>query len=115
MVSEQFREHQWNVQSVDCNQNSNANTIMDIRSLTLPKLSSVPDFMWASFPCVTFSRLNGNKDREAGNWAKTPRAREHDDYLIKAFAIMKEARKHHEHLIVAIENPVGKLRNTPCK
>ncbi len=115
MVSEQFREHQWNFESVDCNPNSNATIISDIRNLELQNLSSMPDFIWASFPCVTFSKLNGKKDREAGNWAKTPRAREHDDYILKAFAIMKEVRKHHEHLIVAIENPVGKLRTTPRK
>lgn len=114
-MSEQFRELQWKVDSIDCNPNSNATIIMDIRNLTLQNLSSVPDVLWASIPCITFSKMNGGKDHDPSDWNKSSRSREHDEYLLKTFALMNEAKWHHEHLIVVIENPVGKLRNAPCK
>lgn len=112
-MSERFRELGWKVASVDIREDSNATIIKDILNLEFNTLPFIPDFIWASPPCTTFSRMNGGVDRgDDSNPDKTDRARRHNNYLLKMFEIMQIAKYHHHHLTVIIENPVGKLKNT---
>jgi len=115
VVSEQFRNCRWKVASIDNNANSNATIIMDILQVKLRELPFVPDFIWASPDCVTYTRMNGGRDRDSTCYDKTDRAREHNDFLLKMFKIMTWAKKYAPWLIVVIENPVGSLKKMPRK
>lgn len=115
MVSEAFREHRWKVASIDIDPDSNASIKRDILNVEPYELPFVPDFIWSSLPCETYSKLNGGKDRVLTNFDKTERALEHNDMLLKTFEILQWAKWYAPHLIVVIENPVGLLKKTPRK
>ena len=110
-MSEQFRERGYIVASVDNAPDSNATIKMNILDLDPQKLSFVPDFIWASLPCETFSRMSGSHHRSEVNdrTRVSKKAMEHNDLFLKMVGIMEWAKSLHPHLIVVIENPVGKL------
>ena len=66
IVSQEFAERGWITRSVDLNELSNATDKADVMSLELSDLGFVPDFIWASPPCFTYSRLSG-KHNEIGS------------------------------------------------
>jgi len=115
IVSQEFCERKWQVISIDSDENSNATMKSDIRDINPEELGFVPDFIWASPPCHTYSKLAGSihRDVAAGKFDKTEEARQHNFLFQKMTEFMVWAEKRHKHLIVAIENPVGKLQNMP--
>jgi len=116
VVTQHFAERRWRVRSVDTLQTSPATdkrSIMNIDYKT--HFGYVPDFIWASPPCFTYSNLSGGKHRmpEKGEFEKTSEALEHNHYFAKMSQMMHWAKSHHPHLIVVIENPVGSMSKMP--
>lgn len=65
----------------------------------------IPDFVWASPPCTTYSRAAGNFHRY-GERALTAFAEKSDRMMLKLLALLKEWS-----CDFVIENPMGRLRN----
>ena len=63
IVSQEFAERGWITRSVDLNQFSNATDKADVMSLELSDLGFIPDFIWASPPCFTYSNIAGKDDQ----------------------------------------------------
>ena len=87
-------------------------------------LGGPPDAIWASPPCVTYSRLSGGTHRKVPKrnlaseevdkeWEKTDEALEHNFHLLKTVVIMLWALSCNRHAIVVIENPVGAMDTCP--
>lgn len=88
---------------------------MDLNDVDMKNLPFVPDFIWASPPCQTYSRLAGGLHRnpKQGDLEKSVLARNHNHLFLKMTAIIQWAKRLHPHLIVIIENPVGALQQMP--
>ena len=114
-MTQEFCERKWKVASLDSSENSNATIRRDILELNLEDLPHVPDFIWASLPCQTYSKLAGGMHRSLknGQLEKTSVAHQHNLLFLKMTKIMYWAKKRHPHLIVVIENPVGSLHRMP--
>jgi site-specific DNA-cytosine methylase len=106
---------QWNISSIDLAAGSNATLKKNILYVKPEELHDVPDFIWASPPCETYSNLAGGRHRnvKTGEYEKTEKAKHHNSLFTKMVEIMNWARRWHPHLIVVIENPVGCLQNMP--
>lgn len=115
IVSQEFRLLKWKAISLDIDVNSNATMVEDILNIEPEDLAFVPDFMWASLPCHTYSRAAGAKHRCAkkGDYEKTQEACDNNFLFTKMVEIMNWAKQKHPHCIVAIENPVGQLAFMP--
>jgi hypothetical protein len=115
IVTQEFYERKWKVASLDLSKDSNATIQKDILTLEPEALPFVPDFIWASPPCQTYSRLAGGTHRSLRNeqLEKSLVAHEHNLIFQKMTEIMHWAKRKHPHLIVAIENPVGSLKGMP--
>ena len=59
MVSQEFAERKWKVRSVDNSPTSYATDKMDIMKFSFQDIGYVPDFIWASPPCFTYSLMAG--------------------------------------------------------
>lgn len=101
--------------------------IQDVLALTCEQVESLlggsPDFIWASPPCVTYSRLSGGRHRRKRDkgqdavkecdWERTEEALEHNYHLCKVVVIMLWALKRNRSAILVIENPVGGMDSSP--
>ena len=83
--------------------------------LTYDNLGFVPDFVWASPPCTTYSLMAGgtHNNPKEGLYEKTDTAREHAVWFTQLFNFLRWTKEHKEHSIFVIENPVGLLQNMP--
>jgi hypothetical protein len=134
MVSQEFAELKWKVRSVDSSFDSYATDKVSIMDIPVPGIDDtytksgkgldslfdllehfVPDFIWASPPCFTYSLLAGGKHRNCalGLLEKTPEAHENNHFFVRMAQIMQWAKNKNPHLIVVIENPVGLLSKMP--
>ena len=115
VVSQEFRERKWKILSLDNANDSNATCKMDILTVNPADLPFVPDFIWASPPCQTYSKMTGNKHRHprSGDFEKSPAARAHNFLFTKMSEILRWAKQRHPHLIVVIENPQGLMSKMP--
>jgi len=115
IVSQEFGNRNWKTCSIDILPTSNADIKMDILHVENEKLPLVPDFMWASPPCHTYSKAAGGLHRCAskGELEKTQEALDHNYIFMKMVDIMTWAKRKHPHLIVVIENPVGGMKHMP--
>ena len=116
VVSQEFAERKWKVRSVDVCPNSNATdkmSVMDVHSFQ--PFGFVPDFLWASPPCFTYSNMAAGRHRqmESERFEKTAEALEHNHYFVRMAQIMQQAKEKNPHLIAVIENPVGLLSKMP--
>ena len=104
------------VESLDNSRNANATITKDIRHFDPAKdCQNVPDFLWASIPCETYSKLAGGLHRnlKKGELESSPAAREHNFLFTKLASVMRWAQKLHPHVIFVIENPQGALSHMP--
>lgn len=61
IVSQEFAEHKWRVRSIDNCPKSYATDQVDIMKLKYEDIGFVPDFIWASPPCFTYSNMAGKQ------------------------------------------------------
>lgn len=59
MLTQEFANRKWRVRSFDNSPTSYATDKSDIMKMRFEDLGKVPDFMWASPPCFTYSPLAG--------------------------------------------------------
>ena len=115
VVTSEFAQRQWKTDSIDISKESNATIIKDIQEIEHTDLRFVPDFIWASLPCETYSCAAGNYHRSirTANLDKSKKARDHNLIFLQMTKLMAWAKENHPHLIVVIENPVGTLKKMP--
>lgn len=114
IVSQEFREKKWKVASIDNSPSSNATITKDILAFDPARdLGFVPDFIWASPPCETYSRLSGDYHRTKEDFDLSAKSREHNFFFQKMCEIMYWAKAKAPHVVVVIENPVGRLQHMP--
>jgi len=92
---------------------ANATIEIDITKLNLEDLPFVPDCIWASLPCETYSRLAGRTHRNTstGEYAISDKAVEHNIIFTAMTRLFRWALKRHPHCTIIIENPVGTLED----
>jgi len=115
IVSQEFCQRNFQVKSIDINPSSNATNVIDILNIEYVDIGFVPDFIWASPPCTTYSTVTCGHHRDATTeeFAKTPQAHHDNSLLLQMICIMRWAKSKNPHLIVAIENPHGLLQKMP--
>lgn len=57
IISQEFAERKWKVRSIDNDPRSYATDKVDIMKMTFENIGMVPDFIWASPPCFTYSNM----------------------------------------------------------
>lgn len=113
IVTHHFWKLGFKVQSIDNDPVSNATIKADVLSLEPKDLKVVPDFIWASPPCQTYSNMAGGKHRSQGEPEKSPEALQHNFFFTQMEKFMRYTRAHHPHAIFVIENPVGQMACMP--
>lgn len=108
----------WSVVSLDNRPETNPTILVNIldwdykRGSKLPSglPLPVPDFIWFSIPCTTFSLLAGGKHRTKDQMeGKTEEAREGLEIVRKCLEIIRYFTKLNPRLRWVIENPKGLL------
>ena len=114
-VTQEFVKRKWAVHSIDNCPNSNAILKEDIMKIAPQDLKFIPDFLWASPPCFTYSNMSGGRHRNAGEeeYEMSPEAREHNFLFARMVEMIRFCQKKHPHLIFVIENPVGQMSKMP--
>ena len=103
-------------QAIDISPASNATLVKDMMKLDLAKdLEFIPDFVWLSPPCETYSLLSGRSHRnlKEGVFTASAKANEHDFLFARMTEIMKWIKTRNPHVIFLIENPNGHLKDMP--
>ena len=115
IVSQEFSEHKFAVKSIDIDPASYATNILDLLQVRYNDIGFVPDFIWASPDCSTYSNLAGGSHRNCRQkqYEKSPEAYHHNDLFNQMVYIMRWAKKYNPHLIVVIENPQGQMSKMP--
>lgn len=101
----------YEVFSVDWTKYDNINLQIDIGLLKIEDIPFVPDIIWASPDCTTYSiagiSTHRNKEDRSG---KTEYARKCDEVNQHWISLIKEWQKINPNLVYYIENPRGGLR-----
>ena len=96
IVTQEFAKlEDWRVCAVDNDPNSNSTLTKDILKLDpSADLPFVPDFIWASPPCQTYSKLAGGRHRgmKPGTFNRTEASHHHDKLFTKMVEIIKWAK-----------------------
>jgi hypothetical protein len=116
VVTQEFCDRRWRVRSVDNDPTTFPTDRVDFTKLTFDSVGpTLPDCIWMSPPCFTYSNMAGGKHRSApnGEFEKTPEARLHNTFLTRMNFLMGFVRRYKPHAIFIIENPVGALSKMP--
>ena len=115
VVSQEFCERRWMVESYDNNEWSNATEKEDILKVSVENMHFVPDFVWASPPCHTYSLMAGGKHRSVkdGNYEISEEARFHNYLFVQMASILHTVKQLHPHAIFVIENPRALMNKMP--
>jgi site-specific DNA-cytosine methylase len=105
-VAEKFGH---SVCSVDVNPFDDIDIVMDIEELRLEHLPFIPDMIWASPPCTTYSIAAISHHRD-GRKAKTQFAEKSDRLVRNTLSLIREIILIKPHAVFYIENPRGMLR-----
>jgi len=113
-VGKVARRRGWTVLSVDIDPSHGATYAIDVRRLAYKELP-VPDFVWASPPCTTYSQAaNWVRHREPGTGRALSRdAHEADSIVRHTLKMIRYWRQRNPALRFCIENPRGHLRQLP--
>lgn len=106
-VAEQFG---WEVFSVDINDFEGIDYVTDILDFDYAKLPWVPDIIWASPPCTTFSVASIGRHWNKDRTPKTDKAIHGLKIVKKTLEIIEHCTWHNRDLRYFIENPRGMLR-----
>ena len=102
----------YEVFSSDINEFEKIDYVVSILDFEIDKIPFVPDIVWASPPCTTYSVLAISHHRN-GIWPKTENAVLGDRITQKTNSIIKELQKVNPDLAYYIENPRGMMRKMP--
>lgn len=86
---------------------------VDINKFDVSEVPFIPDVIWASPPCTTFSVASIGKHWDMSRRPKTQDAIMGLQILNKTIQIISEFRKKNPELIWYIENPRGMMRKLP--
>lgn len=113
-VGEVARKRGWEVVSVDMDPKHAATHSVDVRKLKYKEMP-IPDLVWASPPCTTYSLAAvWVKHREPGTGrALTPAAHEADLILKHTLKMLAYWSRLNPNLRFCIENPRGYMRHMP--
>ena len=96
--------------SVDVKAFDGIDLVMDIEHLTIKDLPFLPDMVWASPPCTTYSMAAISHHRNEDGTAKTEFAEKSDRLIKNTLWIIRDILFHNKNLVYYIENPRGLLR-----
>jgi hypothetical protein len=115
IVTQKFCERKFNVISIDIDPPSGASMVLDICKVKYEDIGFVPDFIWASPPCTTFTHLAGGHHRNIaeGEYEKTQTAHDHNILFAQMVCLMKWVKSKNPNLIVVIENPAAQMQKVP--
>ena len=102
-----------NVFSVDWENYDGIDLVKDISQLTKDDIPFVPDMIWASPDCTTYSIAACSTHRENTVNPKTEYAKQCDITNIHFINLIKEYLKINPNLVYFIENPRGMMRKMP--
>jgi hypothetical protein len=102
----------WEVFSVDWNNYDGVNLVKDIGELTTRDIPFVPDTIWASPDCTTYTIAAISTHRN-GTEPKTPYAKKCDQVNQHVLKLIKHYLTINPNLTFFIENPRGMLRKMP--
>ena len=110
-VKRALNKNKYKVISLDNIEKYNPDIITDILKWDYKKVNFIPDFIWASPPCNTFTYLNprAGRDRFTGK-ANEPQAKHGDKLLNRTFKIIRYFHKKNPYLLFIIENPRAMMR-----
>lgn len=113
-VGKVARRRGWEVISVDNDPAHNPTYVTDILRLAYKTLP-IPDLVWASPPCTTYSHAaNWVHHRESGTGRALSVDAKHADHIVRhTMKMIRYWLKHNPNLRFCIENPRGHLRNLP--
>jgi len=111
-VSSVARELKWNIFSSDIEERFNTDYTIDILNFDIQKVPFVPDVIWASPVCTTYS-LAAISTHRKNKYAVTDLAKLSDKYIKKTQEIIKHFLNLNGYLIFYIENPRATLRKMP--
>lgn len=111
-VGKVFKKNGWKVISLDIEEKFNPDLRFDILDWDYKTLPVIPDFIWASPPCNTFSTLAHKlKERDTKTAEpKSERARIGTRILYKTIEIIEFFKNQNPNLKFVIENPKGMMR-----
>ena len=109
-VAEKFGH---NVFSVDWENYDGIDLVKDISQLTKEDVPFIPDMIWASPDCTTYSIAACSTHRENTVNPKTEYAKQCDITNIHFINLIKEYLKINPNLVYFIENPRGMMRKMP--
>jgi len=112
IVSKTAREMGWETFTVDSSPKSGADMTINILDLDPKKLKFIPDVIWSSPPCTTYSIAGISYHRER-NSPRSVAAYVSDAVVLKMQEIIKYFLDKNPGLIFYIENPRGSLRKMP--
>ena len=102
-----------NVFSVDWKEYDGINLSIDIANLTKEDIPFIPDVVWASPDCTTYSIAACSTHRKNSIEPKTDYAKKCDQVNIHFLKLIKEYLQINPKMIFFIENPRGMLRKMP--
>ena len=102
----------FNVFSVDWKNYDNINLSIDIENLTIKDVPFIPDIIWASPDCTTYSIAAISKHRN-GIIPKSDYAKKCDKVNEHFISLINEWKKLNNNLVFFIENPRGMMRKMP--
>jgi len=102
-----------NVFSVDWKEYDGINLAIDIGNLTKEDVPFVPDVVWASPDCTTYSIAACSTHRTNSIEPKTDYAKKCDQVNQHFISLIKEWLKINPKMVFFIENPRGMLRKMP--
>jgi len=102
-----------NVFSVDWENYDGIDLVKDISQLTKEDVPFIPDMIWASPDCTTYSIAACSTHRENTVNPKTEYAKQCDITNIHFINLIKEYLKINPNLVYFIENPRGMMRKMP--
>jgi site-specific DNA-cytosine methylase len=109
-VAEKFGH---NVFSVDWENYDGIDLVKDISQLTKDDVPFIPDMIWASPDCTTYSIAACSTHRENTVNPKTEYAKQCDSTNIYVINLIKEYLSINPNLVYFIENPRGMMRKMP--
>jgi hypothetical protein len=102
-----------NVFSVDWEEYENINLSIDIGELKKEDIPFIPDIVWASPDCATYSIAACSTHRNNSIEPKTDYAKKCDEVNQNFIGLIKEWLKINPDMVFFIENPRGMLRKMP--